>query len=102
MERGSAASNAHLPKARFSIPKHVASRSFPTETVLLNLETGQYHGLNPTGGRMFEVLGECGDFDEAATLLAGEFEQPLETVTQDLHELCVSLIQRGLLETGPA
>jgi hypothetical protein len=102
VERGSARSNAHLPKAGFTIPKHVASRAFPTETVLLNLETGQYHGLNPTGGRMFEVLGECGDLDRAAALLASEFEQPMEAVTQDLHELCASLIQRGLLETGPA
>ncbi len=102
MERGPAAPNAHLPKARFSIPKHVASRAFPTETVLLNLQTGQYHGLNPTGGRMFEVLGECGDFEEAVTLLTSEFEQPHEIVGDDLQELCASLIQRGLLETGPA
>jgi Coenzyme PQQ synthesis protein D (PqqD) len=100
--RGPAAPKTRLPSARFAIPKHVACRAFPTETVLLNIETGQYHGLNPTGGRMFEILGERGDFDEAAALLASEFEQPLATVTKDLHDLCASLIQRGLLETGPA
>ena len=40
------------------IPKHVVFRSFGSETVLLNLSTGQYHGLRGTGGRMLEVLAE--------------------------------------------
>jgi hypothetical protein len=73
-------------------------RAFPTETVLLNLETGQYHGLNPTAGRMFEVLGEDGKLRCAAERLAGEFEQPLEAVSGDLSSLCAGLIERGLLE----
>jgi hypothetical protein len=81
------------------VPRQVAWRAFPTETVLLNLDTGQYHGLNPTGGRMFEVLGECGDVRESATRLADEFQQPLESVAEDLRELCVGLVERGLLET---
>lgn len=102
MARGPAPTNTNLPKARFAIPQHVACRAFPTETVLLNLETGQYHGLNPTGGRMFEVLGECGDLGEAAARLAREFEQPLETVAGDLRDLCAGLVGRGLLEVAPA
>ncbi|HVO55195.1 MAG TPA: PqqD family protein [Solirubrobacterales bacterium] len=102
MATSSAAQNENLPLARFAIPDHVASRSFPTETVLLNLNTGQYHGLNPTGGRMLEVVGECGDFERAASQLATELEQPLETVRVDLRELCQSLLQRGLLEVVPS
>ena len=30
------------------IPQHVVFRGFATETVVLNLETGKYHGLNPS------------------------------------------------------
>lgn len=90
------------PGARVSIPRHVVHRTFPTETVLLNLNTGQYHGLNPTAGRMFEVLCDCGDVDAAAATLAEEFEQPLETVTADLRDLCLGLLERGLLETAAA
>ena len=90
------------PKApegvRLAVPQHVAWRPFPTETVLLNLKTGQYHGLNPSGGRMFEVLDDCGDLHRSAERLAKELGQPLETVTEDLHTLCVELIGRGLLE----
>jgi hypothetical protein len=83
---------------RLAVPQHVAWRAFPTETVLLNLNTGQYHGLNPSGGRMFEVVDECGDLPSAAERLAEEFGQPLETVAADLRAFCVDLIERGLLE----
>ena len=76
-------------------------RAFPTETVLLNLNTGQYHGLNPTAGHIFEVLSEDGDLDRAAARLAADFEQPLATITKDLHDFCNGLISRGLLETKP-
>ena len=85
-------------KVRVQVPNHVAWRAFPAETVLLNLQTGQYHGLNPTGGRMFEVIGECGDPEVAAARLAAEFDQPPRTIAEDLHELCAGLIGRGLLE----
>jgi hypothetical protein len=99
---GPVAPNFNLPKARVLIPRHVAWRSFPTETVLLNLNTGQYHGLNPTGGRMFELLGECGDPQETVQRLAEEFGQPLEAVAADLRQLCSDLIERGLLEAATA
>ena len=42
--------------AHVSIAPHVVYRSFATETVILNLQTGRYHGLNKTGGRMLELL----------------------------------------------
>jgi Coenzyme PQQ synthesis protein D (PqqD) len=96
----SAAPNPNLIAPRFAVPQHVASRSFPTEMVLLNLNTGKYHGLNPTGGRMFEVVDRCGDFELAVATLATEFDQPLETVRADLRELCASLVERGLLEAA--
>ena len=88
-------------ESRLAVPQHVAWRTFPTETVLLNLRTGHYHGLNPSGGRMYEVLEECGDLHSAAERLAKELGQPLETITVDLRRLCVDLIERGLLEVPP-
>ena len=33
------------------LPQHVVYRDFVSETVLLNIQTGKYHGLNPTAGR---------------------------------------------------
>ncbi len=38
------------------IPHHVVFRHFVNETVVLNLQTGKYHGLNRTAGRMLHEL----------------------------------------------
>jgi hypothetical protein len=80
------------------IPDHVVHRDFPSETVVLNLETGQYHGLNTTAGRMFAALERSGSIDGAATVLAGEFGVPRDEIERDLRDLCCTLADRGLLE----
>lgn len=84
--------------ARYRVPDHVVHRSFPAETVVLNLQTGKYHGLNPTAGRMLETLDRLGSLDEATAVLAGEYGQPLDTVRTDLAAFCSDLIERGLIE----
>ena len=98
MPRYPAPSAKATDEPRFAVPQHVAWRAFPTETVLLNLNTGRYHGLNPSGGRMFEVLDECGDLKTSAARLAEEFDQPLDVVAIDLRAFCIDLVERGLLE----
>ena len=84
------------------IPQHVVFRSFVEETVVLNLESGRYHGLNRTAGRMLELLGELGDVDAVAEAVVGETGAPGERVQADLRELCDSLSERGLIELTPA
>ena len=49
---------ASLLTCKVTVPQHVVYRSFPTETVVLNLNTGKYHGLNATAGRMLDELEE--------------------------------------------
>jgi coenzyme PQQ synthesis protein D (PqqD) len=88
-------------RAQIIVPEHVVHRAFPAETVLLNLNTGKYHGLNPTAGRMFEVLNEVPSVRDCAARLAEEFEVPLEMVERDLTEFCSGLLERGLLEIAP-
>ena len=56
-----------LASAHVSIAPHVVYRTFATETVILNLQTGRYHGLNKTGGRMLELLERA---DSVAAALA--------------------------------
>src|SRR3954469_21085357 len=84
------------------IPGHVVYRDFASETVLLNIETGTYHGLNPVAGRMLETLDRVGRVRDAIPMLAAEFEQPIDVIERDLAALCDGLLQRGLLEVRPA
>jgi hypothetical protein len=93
--------DSNILQRRVTVPKHVVFRDFVSETVLLNIETGQYHGLNPVAGRMLSVLDSVGSVEEAARRLAQEFEQPLDRIETDLAELCEGLIERRLLEIAP-
>lgn len=83
------------------IPAHVVFRAFATETILLNLETGTYHGLNPTGGRMLETLQKHEVIADAASVLAEHYGEDPESVQADLLTLCAGLIERGLLVIKP-
>jgi hypothetical protein len=86
-----------LPHGRIIVPTHVVRRAFGTETVLLNLQSGQYHGLNTTGARMIDLLDETGDAAKTAKCVADEADVPLEIVVGDLAELCDELAARGLI-----
>jgi hypothetical protein len=83
---------------RARVPEHVVHRQFAEETVILNLKTGFYHGLNVTGGRMLDVLGAAPTVGDAAQQLADEYEQPLDLIQADLAEFCLALVERELLE----
>jgi hypothetical protein len=87
-----------LLSAQVRIPQHVAYRALTEEMVVLNLQTGIYHSLNPTGGRMFEVLEQTGTIREAAAQVAKEYERPLDEVERDLTDFCAQLLERGLIE----
>jgi hypothetical protein len=82
---------------RVSVPPHVVYRPFPHETVALNLETGKYHSLNTTAGRMLELLDQLGDTEQVAERLAAEYGVALEGVRQDLLDLCRDLAERKLV-----
>lgn len=87
-----------LPTGRITIPEGVVRRQFGEDKVLLNLATGHYHGLNPTGGYMVAVLQETADAEETARRTARELDTPLERVREDLAQLCAALHERGLIE----
>ncbi len=88
---------SHVGSQRVVVPDHVVYRDFAAETVVLNLESGQYHGLNPTAGRMLEVLGDDVTVDESIDRLAAEFSQPVERVRGDVIALLEQLAERDIV-----
>jgi Coenzyme PQQ synthesis protein D (PqqD) len=88
-----------LLRAKVKVPQHVVYRSFPSETVVLNLQTGKYHGLNATAGRMLDALERSDCVRDAAAELAAAYGQPQDVIEDDLCVLCTSLLERGLIET---
>ena len=93
--------NGNLLAARLRVPEHVVYRDFVSETVVLNLETGRYHGLNLTGGRILDALERSETVAEAAEKLAVEYEQGQNEVEADVLAFCSDLLSRGLVELRP-
>ena len=79
------------------VPQHVVYRDFVAETVVLNLNTGVYHGLNPTAGRMLKLLDELGDVGLVVARLASEYRRPRSEIAADLEIFCRDLLERDLI-----
>lgn len=94
---------------RVEVPKHVLVRFFDKETVLLNLESEIYYGLDETGTRMWQAVTAAPSIENAYAELLSEFEVEAELLRQNLSELLGRLVDLGLLrvhfadvETDPA
>jgi Coenzyme PQQ synthesis protein D (PqqD) len=87
-----------LLDACLRLPEHVVHRSFVAETVLLNLQTGNYHGLNPVGGAMLDAVNHAASVRQAVEVVAEKYGEDPARVEADLLELCHSLLERGLME----
>lgn len=88
--------------AHLTISPSAVFRHFGDETVVLNLETGVYHGLNRTAGRMLELIRESGDAEQVVSTVAKEYGTPVETVRADLRVLCDDLLERKILRRESA
>jgi DNA-binding MarR family transcriptional regulator len=95
---GSVPTPTGLLAATVRVPAHVVYREFPAEVVLLNLNTGRYHGLNPTAGRMLRALEEQGSLALAVQTLASDLAVSRERVEADLVGFVLGLEERGLIE----
>jgi Coenzyme PQQ synthesis protein D (PqqD) len=91
-----------LQKLRGRVPGHVVYRDFQEETVVLNLDTGQYHGLNATARRMLPPVLEAESIALAADALEGELGVSRSRIERDLGDLCGALVAPGLLEFDEA
>ncbi len=87
-----------LTASKIRVPRHVVYRRLPSETVVFNLQTGKYHGLNATAGTMLEALEQASCLQDAAVAVAGEYTQSQAVVERDMCQLCEGLLARGLIE----
>ena len=82
------------------IPDQVATRKMGDETILLNLETGTYFGLDAVGSRFLELLEGNGEIAAAHRTMLGEFDVTPEALEADLLRLSEEMRAKGLLEAS--
>ena len=87
---------------RVVVPAHVLMRHLDGESVLLNLETERYFGLDSTGTRMWELATSQPSTQLAYEKLLEEFDVEPEALRKHLTELLSGLVENGLLQVLPA
>jgi len=86
------------PADRFTVPADVMARAVGTETVLLDLASGTYFGLDEVGTRVWELLQEGKALGDVCAAMASEFEAPPDEIESDVLELARNLLDRRLIQ----
>ncbi|GAC1635744.1 MAG: hypothetical protein NVS9B14_13390 [Candidatus Acidiferrum sp.] len=87
---------------RVVVPQHVLVRFMDRESVLLNLETERYFGLDETGTRMWQVVTAAPSIELAVQQLLDEYDAEPQVLQGNLTELLERLVENGLLSLQPA
>ena len=83
-----------------SRPQHrdnILSQEAAGTMVLLSLHAGKYYSLENTGVRAWELCDGQRSVSEIASILASEFDSPIERIQNDLIELIADLANENLV-----
>src|SRR5262245_37383272 len=80
------------------VPPDVLCNVIDGESVLLNLKSECYFGLDEVGTRMWQVLSSSESIAAACESLLAEYEVDRERLCQDVDELVGKLAKQGLVE----
>lgn len=68
------------------------------ESVILNLNSERYYGLDRVGTRFLHVLSNSGSIEQAFDTLLAEYDVEAEALRVDLTALLNTMTEQGLLE----
>jgi len=84
-------------ETKLSIPPQVMSRLVGDETVLLDLASGVYFGLDGVGKRIWESVADGNSLGTAVDVVVAEYEVEQSQAQADVLAFANQLIERGLL-----
>ena len=87
---------------RTLVPADVLVQELQGESVLLNVRTGRYFGLDEVGTRMWAVLTTAESLQAACETLVAEYEVDRERLERDVRVLVEKLVEHGLVEVRGA
>ena len=83
---------------RLVVPAHVVVEEVEDESVLLNLDSERYFGLDAVGTDMWAALTASASIGEAYDSLLAEYDIAPGVLRQDMEALIGRLVESGLLE----
>ena len=87
---------------RLRVADNVVFRSLADESVLLNLDTGTYFGLDAVGTRLWNLVAEHGSTSLAIDTLLAEYDVDAPRLQNDVTALIDQLLAKRLLTTDAA
>jgi len=84
-------------QTRVRVADNVFAREFDGEMVLVDLERGDYFGLNEVGARAWSKLVMGLSVGEIASSLVADYEVDRSALVVDLNHLIDALVERGLV-----
>lgn len=91
-----------------TVPTQVLARDVGEETVILDLASGTYFGLNPVGARMWQSMVAGKTLAAVCDAIEAEYQATRPEIEKDLEKLVDELASRGLIsvsnatESGPS
>ena len=80
-----------------TIPPQVMARLVGDETVILDLASGTFYGLDPVGARIWQLMAEGKALASVCEILVDEFDESRETLELDVLHLTKELCAKGLV-----
>jgi hypothetical protein len=85
------------PTDQFIVHPSVLSRELSGETVLLNLESGVYYGLDPVGTRVWQLLMQGRTIADICGTMGDEYDVAPDVLHGDVVRLVGELRERGIV-----
>jgi len=89
-----------MPPEKFTIPDTVLVRELQSESVLLDLATETYFGLDDVGTRFWQALSQTCSVDSACDMLAAEFDVERSRLESDVRAFVGELARVGLVHVA--
>lgn len=70
------------------------------EKVMLNIENGNYYGLDSIGSRIWDLIEKPHSIREVVAVLCTEYDAEIEICQHDVLKFLSQLHARGLVELG--
>ena len=83
---------------RLRAPAHVLARELDGETILLNLDSACYFGLDAVGTHFWRTLCAAASVQEARQALLAAYEVDAGQLHRDLEQFIEVLAQHGLVD----
>ena len=88
-----------LETQKITISEEALSQEVNGETVILDLKSESYFGLDEVGTRVWQLLQEHGDLQKVFDAMLEEFDVDANTLASDMKNLINDLIEKGLISS---